>query len=480
MTALKFTDKLQQAVATTDSLLCVGLDPDPQQLPAQFRSAADPLLTWNREIIAATAGLACIYKPNIAFYEALGRRGYDLLEDTLAAIPPEIPILLDAKRGDMKSTSEAYARAIFDVWQVDAVTLNPYLGRDSLEPFLRRAEKGLFILCHTSNPGSSDFQDLEVNNRPLYEIIAAQVATWNQHRNLGLVLGATYPEQLRRVRAMIPDMWFLVPGIGTQGGDLATTLSAGLTDSGSGVLINVSRSLANATDMRAYAQRLVDEMRSIRQTHATAATITPSLAGQLDNTMLARLATALHQTGCVQFGNFTLHSGKQSPIYIDLRLLISDPDTLNLAAQAYAQILRRLEFQRIASIPYAAVPIGTAVSLALGKPMIYPRKELKSYGTGRSIEGHYQAGETVVVLDDLITTGGSKLAAIEPLETAGLRVRDIVVLIDREQGGEQELSRRGYQLHAVLGIRALMQILVHQERITQEQFTQVLSSLMEQ
>ncbi|MBI3943176.1 MAG: orotidine-5'-phosphate decarboxylase [Chloroflexi bacterium] len=480
MTAQTFTDKLQKAVAATDSLLCVGLDPDPQQLPAKFRSTPEPLLAWNREIIAATTGLACIYKPNIAFYEALGLPGYELLKATLKAIPPEIPVILDAKRGDIGSTSEAYARAIFDIWQVDAVTLNPYLGRDSLEPFLRRADKGIFILCHTSNPGAADFQELYIkelytNQRPLYEVVAAQATAWNQSGNIGLVFGATYPEQLRSVRAIIPDMWFLVPGIGTQGGDLAASLSAGLTTSGAGVLINASRSLARATDIRAYAQDLVQQIRSVSQAHA-ATTATPAGA-QPDSPMLARLAAALHQTGCVQFGNFTLHSGKQSPIYIDLRLLISDPETLRLAAQAYAQILRRLEFQRIASIPYAAVPIGTAVSLALGKPMIYPRKEVKLYGTGRSIEGHFQPGEMVVVLDDLITTGGSKLAAIEPLEAAGLRVQDIVVLINREQGGEAELSRRGYHLHAVLGIRALLQTLVRQERITQDQYTQVLSFL---
>jgi uridine monophosphate synthetase len=193
-----------------------------------------------------------------------------------------------------------------------------------------------------------------------------------------------------------------------------------------------------------------------------------------------RLALALHDVGCVQFGEFTLHSGQRSPIYIDLRLLVSQPAALELAAEAYAGILRSLSFDRIVGIPYAALPIATAVSLALGKPMLYPRKEAKSYGTGRVIEGHHMAGETVVVLDDLITSGGSKLEAIAPLETAGLQVRDIVVLIDRQQGGAEQLAARGYRVHAVLGFRSLLEILARHGRISTTQHTEVLAFLEKQ
>ena len=206
-----FFSKLVNAVERNDSLLCVGLDPVPEQLPAAYRSntgdlVAD-LLAWNQAVIAATSAFVCAYKPNIAFYEALGLPGLKLLVDTLAAIPSDIPVLLDAKRGDIDSTAAAYARAVFEAWGVDAVTLSPYLGRDSIRPFLNYPDKGLFVLCHTSNPGAADFQELEINEwRPLDRephqqlyIRKAQKATrWSDH--VGLVVGATYPEAIRATR----------------------------------------------------------------------------------------------------------------------------------------------------------------------------------------------------------------------------------------------------------------------------------------
>ena len=218
-------------------------------------------------------------------------------------------------------------------------------------------------------------------------------------------------------------------------------------------------------------------MRVARHTHANSLAQAEG-AGQAERPAAEEsLALALHSTGCVQFGEFTLHSGQQSPIYIDLRLLVSDPATLRLAAVAYGNLLRPLTFDRIAGIPYAALPIATAVGLAQGKPVLYPRKDVKGYGTGRTIEGHYRTGETVVVLDDLITTGDSKIAAIAPLQEAGLKVKDIVVLIDREQGGREQLEQRGYRLHAVMGISALLDILRRHGRITADQHAQVLKFL---
>ena len=228
-----FFEKLSAAVARVDGLLCVGLDPEARRVPARFQSAADPLLAWNLAIIDGTSDLACAYKPNIAFYEALGRRGYDLLEATLAAIPADTPVILDAKRGDIGSTAEAAAEAIYDVWHADAVTASPYLGSDSLEPFLSRAEKGVFILCHTSNPGAKELQALPIATglgfatRPLYQAVAEQAQIWNRRGNVGLVVGATYPDPLQIVRSMAPDMWVLAPGVGAQGGSLEATLSAG-------------------------------------------------------------------------------------------------------------------------------------------------------------------------------------------------------------------------------------------------------------
>ncbi len=218
-----FFTKLQAAVERNHSLLCVGLDPNPAQAPARYRAAdgnpAATIVAWNRAIIAQTQDLVCAYKPNIAFYEALGASGMAALRQTLALIPPHIPVLLDAKRGDIGSTAEAYARACFDDLGVDGVTLSPYLGKDSIEPFARYADKGLFVLCHTSNPGAGEFQELEIAdwrtldrepNQPLYIHVARTATAWSP--NVGLVVGATFPQAIADVRSAAPQAWFLVPG----------------------------------------------------------------------------------------------------------------------------------------------------------------------------------------------------------------------------------------------------------------------------
>lgn len=264
---MSFFEKLQKAIEQNNSLLCIGLDPNPEQIPERYHVQGsdapriDAIYNWNKAIIEATADLVCTYKHNIAFYEALGEPGMVLLRKTLALIPPDIPILLDAKRGDIGSTAAAYARASFDDLQVDAVTLSPYLGRDSIDPFAAYAGKGLFVLCHTSNPSAGEFQKLEISdwqmldreeNWPLYLHVARAAVQWSP--NVGLVVGATYPDAMKAVRTVAPDAWFLVPGIGTQGGDLAGTMAAGLRADQQGLIINVSRGVSLADDHRAAAE----------------------------------------------------------------------------------------------------------------------------------------------------------------------------------------------------------------------------------
>jgi len=454
-----FYEKLKATIERNDSLLCVGLDPRPEHIPG------GSVLDFNKRIIDATHDLVCAYKPNFAFYEALGLTGLEALQRTIAYVPDDIPVILDAKRSDIGSTAEAYARAAFEVWGADAVTVNPYLGRDGVAPFVAYADRGVFLLCHTSNPGANDLQTLPVHGDPLYLAVARRAREWDTHGNLGLVVGATFPDALRAVRELAPQMWILLPGIGAQGGDLRAALVAGLNAGGRGVIVNVSRGVIFADDPRTAAMDLRQRINRVRSAAA------PPGSGAADlPAPLHRLALDLFDIGCVRFGDFTLASGKRSPIYVDLRLLASYPGILSAVARAYAHLLRDISYQRIAAIPYAALPIGTAVALELGMPLVYPRKEAKSYGTGRAIEGKFVPGERVVVLDDLITTGGSKIKAIAPLKEAGLQVQDVVVLIDREQGGREMLATHGYRLHAVFTLRAMMDTLRAAGRITDQQY----------
>jgi uridine monophosphate synthetase len=454
--ARDFFSVIQERAGKAGSLLCVGLDPQPDSV------GPDGLISFGKRIVETTRDAACVYKPNIAFYEAHGPEGISALKKTIDLIHDYgVPVILDAKRGDISSTAAAYATAVFDVLGADAVTVNPLLGGDSVESFSSRRNAGVFILCHTSNPGARDIQELTVEGAPLYEKVARLATGWNTNGNIGLVVGATFPDQLRRIRRIAPDMWFLLPGIGSQGGDLAASLEAGLRRDGSGVLVNVSRGISTAADPRAAALEYRDRINDLRLKHGAAASGGPSVAPRT-----SEIAIGLHDLGAVRFGEFTLKSGLKSPIYVDLRLLVSDARLLRLVAEAMAELASGISFDRIAAIPYGGLPIGTAVSLASGKPLIYPRKEIKDHGTRQAIEGAFKAGETVLVLDDLVSTGGSKIEAMEPLQAAGLSVRDVLVLIDREQGGGRELAAKGYRLHAVFTLRALLDVLVGAGRIT--------------
>jgi len=254
--------------------------------------------------------------------------------------------------------------------------------------------------------------------------------------------------RLRAVREIMPDGWVLLPGVGAQGGDLEACLDAGLRPDGLGLIVNSSRGIIFADDPRAAAMELRERINAGRESLPTDA-----------------VALGLFDAGCVRFGEFTLKSGLISPIYIDLRLLASHPDLMSLAADAYARLLAGLEYDSLAGIPYAGLPIGTAVSLHTGRPLIYPRKEVKQHGTRKTIEGAFSAGERIVVLDDLITAGTSKVEAIQPLVEAGLVVEDVVVLIDRQSGGGEDLAKRGLRLHSVLTLTEVLDALVKHGRI---------------
>ena len=264
----RFAERLQRAVDAADSLLCVGLDPQPDRTPAA------EILAFNRTVIEAAADCACAFKPQSAFYEAAGPEGWEALARTIELIrelAPHALVVLDAKRGDIAHTARAYATAAFEQFGADAVTASPYLGGDSVAPFLERPERGAFVLCRTSNPGGGDFQSLPVDgSEPLYERVARRAAEWAEahHDNVGLVVGATWPAELARVRELCPDLPILLPGIGAQGGDLEAALSAGLDAQGRGLLVSASRSViyaGGASEIRAEAARLRGAINDLRE-----------------------------------------------------------------------------------------------------------------------------------------------------------------------------------------------------------------------
>ena len=272
-----FREKLSAASGANNSLLCVGLDPDPGKLPRDGRGRRLDVLEFNRAIIDATADLVCAYKPNFAFYGALGESGWSTLASTLEHVPNHIPAIVDAKVGDIGNTAERYARMMFDELGAGALTVNPYMGRDAVAPFLSYADRGVFLLCLTSNPGSEDLETLNVDGRPLYERVAEKAADWDEHGNVGLVVGATKSESLQNLRALAPELPFLIPGVGAQGGDVESAVLYGDTPDSGGIIINASRSVIYASDgsdfqdaARRAAESLRDEIEAARHQPAPA------------------------------------------------------------------------------------------------------------------------------------------------------------------------------------------------------------------
>jgi orotidine-5'-phosphate decarboxylase len=268
---MAFIADLRKRWESGGSLVCVGLDPEPGRFPAKFSTDPDAVFAFCRDIVDATAEYASCFKPQIAHFAARGAE--DALQRLVAHIHarhPGIPVILDAKRGDIGSTAQHYAAEAFDRYCADAVTANPYLGRDSVQPFLDRADKGVVILCHTSNPGASDFQDLPVSDeggvaRPLYQHVAERIARdWNGHGNCALVVGATWPEQLREVRAIVGDMPLLIPGVGAQGGDVAAVVGNGLAADGAGLLVSSSRAILYASNGDDYAEAAASATKALR------------------------------------------------------------------------------------------------------------------------------------------------------------------------------------------------------------------------
>ncbi len=466
-----FFTTLDERIAAAKTLLCVGLDPRVEEGPA----AAESIVEINRRLIGETADYTACYKPNIAFYESHGPAGLDALIKTLELIPAEIPVMIDAKRGDIGATAEAYAKLIFNVLGSGAVTLSPYMGKSSADPWLSYTDKGYFFLCRTSNPEVGRIQELSVGSAGgdlLFLRIADEVTSWSDRA--GLVVAGNDPASLTAVRRRHPHVWILAPGIGAQGGSVEDAVTAGIASDGSKLLPMVARGISAAPDPAKAAKEFRDAINAAREA-SVKAVVGSKLPAEPRDLQKDEIFQGLVDTGCFRLGNFTLKSGIVSPFYLDLRRISSSPRLMRQVARAYASLLPEGKVDRVAGIPVAAVPFSTAISLETDIPMIYPRMNAKGHGTGNSVEGAYKPGEKVVMVDDLITTGKSKLEAVEILRGEGLVVEDLIVLLERGTQGRRDMEQNNINLTAYAKAEELFEFLFDRGIINQTKLDELLA-----
>lgn len=444
---MSFFERLSELCDKKDSLLCVGLDP--RLSDDETQDAYTSIMNKNKQVIEATCEFAVAYKPNSAFYEAYGTEGLRALYDTVRLIKDSGALcVLDVKRGDIGSTAEAYAAYCYRWLEADAVTLSPYMGSDSVRPFFKYPGKGAFILCRTSNPSASELEELFLaDGMAVYEKVAKLSAGWDG--DIGLVVGGNMPDVLSELRKQHPDVWFLAPGVGAQGGSAYDAVLSGTRTDGKGVLVVVARAIYNADDPREAAKAITEDIRRAKGD-------AKKTGGQGPDYLKHKVLSGLIDAGCFKVGDFILKSGKRSPFYVDLRRVPSFSDLFHNAIAAYARLARELDFDCIAGIPTAGLPFGSALAYELGKPLIYPRLSVKDHGTKSRIEGEYKPGQKVLLVDDLITTGGAKIEAAEILREAGLVVSDLVVLLERGAEGRKEMSRAEINLHTFAHIREFL------------------------
>lgn len=463
---MNFVDKLEGAIAQNKTLLILGLDPNPEMIP-QAQNPGD----WLKFIIEKTQDKVCAYKPTLGFYQAMGSDGIELLENILPLIPPSIPVILDAKHGDL-NTSTFLAKTIFEKWGIDAITITPISGQDQAAPFLLHPDKTIFVTCRTSNPTASIIQDYPNATSPLYLELVKEAQKWGTSEQVALEIGTNDVSILRSVRENAPERLILARSLWTSA-EIAPLIAAGLNDTGSGLLIPVPQDFLQQDTLEESILDLNQKINNIRQDVMETdrfCQIWTSDVCLLTDHPHQDLILQLYDLDCILFGDYIQASGKKFPYYIDLRKIISQPQIFQQVLNAYSEILETLTFDRIAGIPYGALPTATGLSLRLHHPMIYPRKEVKAHGTRRVIEGHFEPGETVVVIDDILISGKSAIEGAEKIESQGLKVDDIVVFIDHEKGVKDRLKAKGYRAHSVLKISEINQILYEAGRISQEQY----------
>jgi orotidine-5'-phosphate decarboxylase len=456
----------------------------------------------NKKIVDQTFDLVLAYKPNAAFYEAEGSKGWKELEKIVSYIrrkDSSIPIILDAKRADIGSTNDGYAKAYFDTLGVDAITVHPYLGKEAIQPFLDHKDKGSIILVKTSNPGAGELQDLKVGGVPLYIYVAKQVADkWNANGNCAVVVGATYPKELSEVRKVIGDLPILVPGIGTQGGDLEATLKNGLDSKGQGVIISSSRAIINAKSPREATLNLHNQISQILGKEPLLKDSQMKLADLFLSTKTeAKVLRRKRVNGGFQFYQFIrktspidfpanseefaikVHEKEPdaplSPIYVNLRNL--PVNLLKEIAKVLAEVALNEKYDLCTGIPNTANVFAQYYSKASKIPYIDVFEKIGT-STDRKLVSAKGAksgkGKKLLVIDDVISQGHSKFEAIKVAEDLGYKV-GLLVLIDRSQGGSQVLKEKGYSLYSAFSIFPLIDYYLKNKKITQTQYKSIKS-----
>ncbi|AFZ44734.1 Orotidine-5'-phosphate decarboxylase, Orotate phosphoribosyltransferase [Halothece sp. PCC 7418] len=463
---MNFIDKLERAIAQNNTLLILALDPNPEMIP-QGEKVED----WLALIIEKTQDKVCAYKPTLGFYQAMGESGFALLQNILQLIPARIPIILDAKHGDL-NTSTLVAKTVFEKWGIDGITINPLSGQDQAAPFLLHPDKTVFVTCRTSNPTASMIQDYPHATSPLYLELVREAQKWGTSEQVALEIGTNDANILRTVRQNAPERLILSRSLWNST-EIAPLIAAGLNHHGSGLLIPVPQDFLRQETLEDSMIDLNQNINAIRQDVAKKDQICQIWTSDvcfLTDHPHQDLILQLYDLDCILFGDYIQASGEKFPYYIDLRKIISQPQIFQQVLNAYSEILQTLTFDRIAGIPYGALPTATGLSLRLHHPMIYPRKEVKAHGTRRVIEGHFELGETVVVIDDILISGKSAIEGAEKIESQGLNVEDIVVFIDHEKGVKDRLKAKGYNAHSVLKISEINQTLYEAGRISPEQY----------
>jgi len=441
-----FFNNLEERVKKSNSLLCIGLDPHISQLKEPTPEAA---LSFCINIINETHPYAAAFKPNSAFFEAFGSSGFEALTKVINAIPKDIPIILDCKRGDIDTTAQAYATYAYDIFQSSAVTLSPYMGWDSVQPFVtgNYENRGAFILCKTSNPSSKDLQDLKLlSGQLLYEKVASICSKWNDDSYskgngpcVGLVVGATDLLALENIRKLNSNAWILCPGVGAQGGDAMDVCNVGLRSDASGLLVSVSRGISKASNMSKAAEELRDDINKCRTIYIEKSKQSQIQQLDLEEYQKSFIQFALSRN-VLQFGSFKLKSGRISPYFFNAGLFC-DGQSMRELSRSYAIAIRRtgIQFDVIFGPAYKGIPLATAVAVAWfdlygeNKDVSYNRKEAKDHGEGGVLVGATIEGKRVLIVDDVITAGTAIREAVDILNIAKANIIGVTVALDRQE-----------------------------------------------